>query len=129
VRVTVNCSEESKRTDGDSRDQRGSRRNKKPVIALHPVVVVVLVVSIVPVVSFIIRAVRVAEMAVGAQIDTSERETGSAKIPLLNGDQVHEATKVTGQYRSEILTRGTTRTRGCRGVTLRLIRWREPAAL
>lgn len=41
----------------------------------------------------------VAEMAVGAQIDTSERETGSAKIPLLNGDQVHEATKMTGQYR------------------------------
>ncbi|TGZ54956.1 Clustered mitochondria protein [Temnothorax longispinosus] len=34
-------------------------------------------------------------MAVGAQIDTSERETGSAKIPLLNGDQVHDATKVT----------------------------------
>lgn len=37
-------------------------------------------------------------MAVGAQIDTSEREADSAKIPLLNGDQVHEAPKVTGQY-------------------------------
>lgn len=46
-------------------------------------------------------------MAVGAQIDTSERETGGAKIPLLNGDQVHEATKVTGQYRYQVLTRGT----------------------
>ncbi|KAL6258455.1 hypothetical protein P5V15_010411 [Pogonomyrmex californicus] len=34
-------------------------------------------------------------MAVGAQIETSERETGSAKIPLLNSDQVHEATEVT----------------------------------
>lgn len=42
-------------------------------------------------------------MAVGAQIDTSERDTDSAKIPLLNGDQVHEATKVTGQYRYEII--------------------------
>ncbi|XP_012523239.1 clustered mitochondria protein homolog [Monomorium pharaonis] len=34
-------------------------------------------------------------MAVGAQIDTSERETsGDAKIPLLNGGEVHEATRV-----------------------------------
>ena len=49
------------------------------------------------------------EMAVGAQIDTSERDTGSAKIPLLNGDQVHEATKVTGQYRYEIIACGNAR--------------------
>lgn len=38
-------------------------------------------------------------MAVGAQIDTSERETGNTKIPLLNSDQEHEATKAIGQYR------------------------------
>lgn len=40
----------------------------------------------------------VAEMAVGAQIDTSERETGNTKIPLLSDDQEHEATKAIGQY-------------------------------
>ncbi|XP_029163383.1 clustered mitochondria protein homolog isoform X2 [Nylanderia fulva] len=37
----------------------------------------------------------VAEMAVGAQIDTSERDTGNSTIPLLNGEQDHEAAKTT----------------------------------
>ncbi|XP_020284197.1 clustered mitochondria protein homolog isoform X1 [Pseudomyrmex gracilis] len=37
----------------------------------------------------------VAGMAVGAQIDTSERKTGNAKISLLNGDQKHEDTRTT----------------------------------
>ncbi|XP_012056123.1 PREDICTED: clustered mitochondria protein homolog isoform X2 [Atta cephalotes] len=48
-------------------------------------------------------------MAVGAQIDTSERDTGSAKIPLLNGDQVHEATKVT-EVKKETEDSGSTST-------------------
>ncbi|XP_011691675.1 PREDICTED: clustered mitochondria protein homolog isoform X1 [Wasmannia auropunctata] len=48
-------------------------------------------------------------MAVGAQIDTSERETGSAKIPLLNGDQVHEATEVT-EVKRETEESGSTST-------------------
>ncbi|XP_011862230.1 PREDICTED: clustered mitochondria protein homolog [Vollenhovia emeryi] len=48
-------------------------------------------------------------MAVGAQIDTSEQETGGAKIPLLNGDQVHEATKVT-EVRKEAEESGSTST-------------------
>lgn len=38
----------------------------------------------------------VAGMAVGAQIDTSEREAGNTKISLLNGDQKHEDTRTTG---------------------------------
>ncbi|KYM95660.1 PREDICTED: clustered mitochondria protein homolog [Cyphomyrmex costatus] len=48
-------------------------------------------------------------MAVGAQIDTSERDTGSAKIPLLNGDQVHEATEVT-EVKKETEDSGSTST-------------------
>ncbi|KYM76065.1 hypothetical protein ALC53_13550 [Atta colombica] len=48
-------------------------------------------------------------MAVGAQIDTSERDTDSAKIPLLNGDQVHEATKVT-EVKKETEDSGSTST-------------------
>lgn len=64
-------------------------------------------------------------MAVGAQIDTSERETGSAKIPLLNGDQVHEATKVTGQYqRADSRARAARRHEGAAAFSLRLIRAR-----
>lgn len=39
----------------------------------------------------------VAEMAVGAQIDTTERDPGNSTIPLLNGDQKHEAAKTTGE--------------------------------
>jgi hypothetical protein len=35
-------------------------------------------------------------MAVGAQIDTSERDTANAKIPLLNGNKEQETTETTG---------------------------------
>lgn len=48
-------------------------------------------------------------MAVGAQIDTSERETDNTKIPLLNGDQMHETPKVTGQYTPMLNSRARTR--------------------
>lgn len=38
-------------------------------------------------------------MALGAQIETSETGGDNAKIPLLNSDQEHEATKETiGKY-------------------------------
>ncbi|KAM0726533.1 Clustered mitochondria protein-like protein [Formica fusca] len=53
----------------------------------------------------------VAEMAVGAQIDTSERDTGNSTIPLLNGDQNHETAKTT-EVKQEAEESGSTSSAG-----------------
>ncbi|KAL6436855.1 hypothetical protein ACFW04_004910 [Cataglyphis niger] len=53
----------------------------------------------------------VAEMAVGAQIDTSERDTANSTIPLLNGDQKHESAKTT-EVKQEAEESGSTSSAG-----------------
>ncbi|KAL6436856.1 hypothetical protein ACFW04_004910 [Cataglyphis niger] len=50
-------------------------------------------------------------MAVGAQIDTSERDTANSTIPLLNGDQKHESAKTT-EVKQEAEESGSTSSAG-----------------
>lgn len=54
---------------------------------------------------FVIVVVVYLEMALGAQIETSETGGDNAKIPLLNSDQEHETTEETiGEYPECVLS-------------------------